>query len=237
MSIEKVVGTVESYKRIYLEAMKQISAVKNDSGINQQGKEKRIGDVVKRYGAQVDAAADRVLEEIERTQGEIRAERQKAIRQGMSRAAEVELVQKGVRSGEFKASYVADLIEIYKEDPIMMSAIKAAVVAKGSKASEAVKNLVAGVPEDRTDDIIKGLRKASERIISAPKLTDTWVADDWSAGLWANGTSIDSLITFLLGLDGVEQVKEESEAQAAVDAQALHKIFTDHNTGIKFGNN
>lgn len=198
MSIKSVTDKINSYKAVYLEAQRNISAVKENRDLNQEAKERRAGEIKNRYAPQVEAAAERVLGEIESTQAELRSDRQRAIRQGMEKAAEIELVKRGIESGDYNADYVRDLLEIYRHNPPMIEAIRAAV--KGSDVPE-IAELAVNIPEDQTAKQIKGLEKAAEKIRIAPKLGDSIHRDDWGASLWQNGTAIDSLVTYLLGLE------------------------------------
>lgn len=87
----------------------------------------------------------------------------------------------------------------------MIEAIRSAV--KGSDKAD-ILELAPKIPEDMTSKRIKALEKAKTKIETAPKLGDSWHRDDWTTALWANGTSIDSLVTYLLGLEDVEQVTQ-----------------------------
>ena len=198
MSIKSVTDKINSYKAVYLEAQRNISAVKDNKALNQEAKERRANEIKNRYAPQVEAAAERVLGEIESTQAELRSDRQRAIRQGMEKAAEIELVKRSIENGDYNGDYVRDLLEIYASNPPMIEAIRAAV--KGSDVPE-IAELAVNIPEDQTAKQIRGLEKAAEKIRIAPKLGDSIHRDDWTAALWQNGTAIDSLVTYLLGLE------------------------------------
>ena len=205
MSIKSIANRINDYKRIYLEAQRKISALRDSNDLTENGKSVRISETINRYAPQVERSAERVLEEIESTQGELRSDRQKAIKAGMEKADQIEIVKKGISSGDYDKEYIEDLIEIYKDNPPAIEAIRSAV--KGSDKADIVA-LASQIPEDMTSKRIKALEKAKEKIETAPKLGDSWHRDDWSTALWANGTSIESLVTYLLGLEDVEQVTQ-----------------------------
>lgn len=201
MSIKSTANRIENYKGVYLEGINKLTAIRNNKELSEQGKDIKLNEIRARYTPMIEQAAERVVAEIETTQKEIRAARQAAITKGLANAEAVELVKKGIWSGDYSASMIADMIEAYKKDPIMTEAIRGAV--KGSEDAEIVE-LAKTIPEDMTDKQIRGLEKAKERIKAAPKFDQSGMAGDINVAFWQNGASIDNLITFLLGLEDFE---------------------------------
>ena len=230
MSIKTVTTKIEDYKAVYLEGMGKLNAVYGSKDMTDEGRQKRVAEIKARYTPVVEAAAERVLSEIENTQKELRAERQAALAKGLENAEAVALVKKGIESGDYSADMIADLIEAYKGEPIMSEAIRGAV--KGSGDPDIVA-LAKAIPEDMTSKQIKGLDKAAERIKAAPKFAEQGMSGDISVYFWQNGSSIDNLVTFLLGLEDFEEPEEQ--APAVID-EDIAKVLVKGQAGVVFGN-
>ena len=236
MSIKTVTEKIINYKNVYLEGVQQIRNTWANETMTDIGKQQRVAELKERYTPMIEAAAERVINEIENTQAELIEERQKALTKGLESAEAVALVRKSIEQGDYSADMISDLIGAYADDPIMSEAIRAACTAS---TNEEIKLLASDIPEDKTHDQIKGLDKAIQRIKAAPKFSDQGRMSDYpDAIFWQNGAGIDSLVTFLLGLEDFEQtVPEQAEdTPAEISAEDLTKVFMNTNTGIKFGN-
>ena len=229
MSIKTTTNRIEEYKAVYLEGMGKLNAAYGSEDLTDEGRQKKVAEIKARYTPVVEAAAERVLAEIENTKKELRADRQAALAKGLENAEAVSLVKKGIESGDYSADMIADLIEAYKGEPIMSEAIRGAV--KGSDDAEIVA-LAKVIPEDLTLKQIKGLDKAAERIKAAPKF-EQGMSGDTSVFFWQNGTSIDNLVTFLLGLEDFEQAEEQ--APVVID-EDIANLLVNGQAGVVFGN-
>lgn len=231
MSIKTTADKIEQYKALYLEGMNKLTEAQKSEELNDKGKSLRMAAIRERYTPAVEQAAERVLAEIENTKGEIRAERQKALTKGLENAEAVSLVKKGISSGDYTVSMIADLIESYKNEPIMREAIRGAV--KASDNAEIVE-LAESIPEDMTDRQIERLDKTAARIKAAPKFAAENAVGDLTVTFWQNGAGIDSLVSYLLGLEGTEDMNSE-QAEEQENTDELSRIFNNNNIGIKFG--
>lgn len=234
MSITVVVERIRDYRNVYLEGMRKINEVYENTTMSDQGKQIKVKELMDRYTPMVDQAAERVLSAIEDTKSEIRTERQKGLVEGLANAEAVALVRKGIAAGDYSADMIKDLIKAYEGDEVMTTAIKAAVSVSDDPE---IKALAMEIKTDQALKQIEGLDKAAERIKAAPKFAAKGMSGDLSVMFWQNGVGIDNLITFLLGLEKIEDITSEiiSEPDQAVSDEDMSFIFTNKNTGIKFG--
>lgn len=229
MSIKKVTDKIENYRAVYVEGMDKLNAVYGSKDMTDIGRQKKATEIKERYMPVVEGAAERVLAEIENTKAELRAARQAALAKGLENAEAVALVKKSINNGEYSADMIADLIEAYRNEPIMSEAIRGAVKASGDPEIVA---LAKAIPEDMTSKQIKGLDKAAERIKTAPKFAEQGMSGDLSVYFWQNGSSIDNLVTFLLGLEDFD----EPEEQPVVIDEDIANLIVKGRAGVLFGN-
>lgn len=238
MAIDKVINKTKDYKALYNEALATCNNIRNSELMADHVKVLKIKETVERYKPQIEAAAGRVVEEIDKTIEEIITARRKATEKGMEMAGQIELAAKSIRAGEYSRSMVSDMIEIYRDNPVMIENIRAAV--KDSQ-DPAVKELYPSIPHDVSEEQIRGLEKVKEKIAAAPKLDTQALSGDWSVDMWKNGISIDGVIDFLLGLDGltdnmVDDVMVEPEPLTAEESEKVKNILVNGQSGILFGN-
>lgn len=236
MSFENIVNKAKSYKSLYSEALTKCNQIRDNNELADHAKVSKIRDVVIRYNPQIEAAAGRVIDEIDKTMAEIEQDRRKAIEAGFAMADQIALAERGIRSGAYGKGMVVDMIEIYKDNPPMLEAIRNAVK---DNINEAVKSLYSKIPADKSEEQLRGLANVKKRIKAAPKL-DTQEHGDWSVGLWKVGIGIDGIIDFILGLEDIsstieEDVMVEPEPLDPAAEEAIRKIFIQPNYGTMFG--
>ena len=237
MSFETIINRVKDYKSLYNEALTMCNRIRDNEDLADHAKVQRIKDIVIRYKPQIEAAAGRVIDEIDKTAAEIETDRRKAIKEGFSMADQIALAAKGIRSGEYSRIMVSDMVEIYKDNPPMLESIRAAVK---DSPNESVRELYMRIPADKTEEQIKGLAKVKEKIAAAPKLDEQGMAGDWSVDMWKKGISIDGVIDFLLGLEDVkdtmlDEFLVEPEPLDPAAAEKIRDIIVNGHSGIVFG--
>lgn len=221
-SIIKVTDLMKDYKSVYLEAIDKVSKMKEDTTYSERAKADMIDGLINRYTPMVEDAAARVVAQIENTQNELRTERQNAIKAGMEKAAEIGLVKKGIESGDYSADYVRDLLTIYADNPPMIEAIRAACKYN---SNDEIKSIYNDIPEDETEQRIRSLEKIKNNILQAPKLADKTLAGDVAAVMWRNGSSVDSMVEFLLGMinyDAVAAAEQEQKDKLQAVWDSIH---------------
>ena len=203
MSIKKIVSKVEDYKKLYLEAQKKIESVQMSAELTEQAKTQRIAEIERKYEMMVDRAADDAVKAISDYQSELKQKRLTAIERGLDRSDQIKVVVSGIERGDYSAEMIRDIVEIhtFSENYPMLEAIRGAVFRSGNAG---IKDIANEIPQEPTSKEIEKLEKVKKRIEAAPRLSERWSSDDWGRSLWKNGTAIDSLITFLLGLEEMD---------------------------------
>lgn len=239
MSFETIANKVKDYAAVYDEALVMCNKIRDNASMAEHAKDEQIHKTVERYQPQIDAAAGRVMDEIDKTIAEIEAKRRKAIADGFTMADTIALAARGIRSGEYNKQMVIDMVEIYKDNPPMIEAIRAAV---RDSHIPSVKELYAHIPIDGTEEQIKVLNGIKAKIAATPKLDKQ--SADWSVSKWKNGISISDTIRLILGLEDLDKVSIMDNIMVEADAEPeplddktaaeLSKIFTQKQAGILF---
>ena len=203
MGIENIAKAVKGYKSLYMEAQKKIDGIRTSTELTQEAKDRRVNDIEGRYEPMIESAVNDVVTVITATQEELKKDRLNRIARGLDESDKITVVVNGIGNGVYDAKMVSDMVEIYKDNPPMLEAIRGAV---GRSENLEVKELLTQIPKDTTNELIKKLDKAINTIESAPKLSARVPAGDMASALWKSGQSIDSFIDFILGLQELENI-------------------------------
>lgn len=198
MSFKDIAKEIDNYKKVYLEGRQQIDRIKNSTDLNEQAKASKIADIVTRYEGAIETASNKVVEVIDKTKEELKAKKLKNIENGFFESDQILAITNGIKAGAYDKPMLEDIIEVYRNNQPMLRAIYAELVAGDN---EELKLLASEIPKDSTNDVIAKLDKAKQTIEGAPKLNANIINGDWGAQLWQNGTAVDNLITFILGLE------------------------------------
>lgn len=189
-------NAIKKYRDEYTKAVRTINQIKSFDDLTDEAKERRINDVITEYDKISDALRDSAVAAVKDLQNEIHEKHRVDIAEGLSMAAEINLIKGNIQDGSFNKNMLAYCREVFADNPLAIDSIRGALMAS---KDESLAALAVGLPIDQAEANIASLDKVIGNIQNVSPIN---AADnDINVAMWQSGSSFDSICTFIENME------------------------------------